>query len=167
MAQRAEAILAQPVFSVGIPVYTQADGETILETRRAIEGPLAALRSAMVATLAAATGADGARVGRPSAVADSARAYSNAFAQFMAVRGPGGDGADGVQVLDGFVRVSGVMLPEDAAVRAAQAASAGLLRARGAGLRGMGGRGDAPPSRTPPRRTLPALVIEALAIRPV
>jgi len=167
VAQRAEAILAQPVFSVGIPVYTQADGETILETRRAIEGPLAALRSAMVATLAAATGADGARVGRPSAVADSARAYSNAFAQFMAVRGRGGDGADGVQVLDGFVRVSGVMLPEDAAVRAAQAASAGLLRARGAGLRGMGGRGDAPPSRTPPRRTLPALVIEALAIRPV
>lgn len=167
VAQRAEALLAQPVFSVGMPIYTQADGETLLEARRALAGPLAGVRRAMAEAFAAAGEAGGAQAVRSAGVAEAARVYSHAFAQFIGVRGRGGDGADGVQVLDGFVRVSGVLLPEDAAVRAAEAAGAGLLRAQGSGVRGRGGREDARPGGAPPRRTLPALVIEALAIRPV
>ncbi len=161
-AQRLEAAIAQRLFTIGIPFFRQADGQTLLWARDTLHPTLTALRTALRDALAPAP-SPAPPASTSAALSAASRDFARAFAAALAARGPGRDGPQGEQVLDGFVRLTGVRLPADAALRAGEAA-AGRLAASGASQRA--------PSRptasgSPPvPRTLAALVIEPLAIRP-
>lgn len=165
-AQQAEWRLGEQCFAVAIPVLTQAGAGTIMEAREALARPLQDLRSAMDGCFGAQAGDAGAgakAAGKAASdrVRAAARAYGAAFDEFIADRGGHGqDDDEGHQVLDAFVRVSGVRLPADAAALAALVATSQLRAGKPGPVRAAAV--DVPV----PSRPLRALVIEPMTLDP-
>ncbi len=169
-AQQAEWRLGESCFTVAAPVLTQAGPGTIEAARRELAQPLADLRSAIDVCFAASlgvgeggAGGGGGGGGGGERIRAAARVYGQAFEAF--IRGRGGRGQDddeGRQVLDAFVRVSGVRLPADAAMLAALVAASQLGLGAGGGARSRSGSGAAAAAVRP----LPALVIELMNVTP-
>lgn len=116
LAQRAEALLGQHIFSVAIPTLLSAGGKAILRAREMLEPELHPLREAMTLTL---TESDAATI--QARVRTAARALTDAFAAVRAEL-EGKDDEWGRRVTAGTVRIDARKLPRDAALRASLAA---------------------------------------------
>lgn len=127
IAQRAERRLGKTLFSLAMPVLTQCAASTMLTARAELAAPLRGLRTAIARAAAGAGQTDPA-----AAVREAATAYADAFEAFARPR-VGRDDEDSQQILDGFVRVEGRVLPADAALISALAA---WRQVRPAGARG-------------------------------
>lgn len=159
-AQRAERRLGQTVFSLAIPIFTQAGAKTLLHLRSALAGELGALRRAMqnAADAQAGVGGEAAFPTLVDQIRRAGRAYAAAFADFASDL-VGHDDDEQRQVLDGFVRVEGQRLPADAALISALAAWRQVRPASAA----RPARG-APPVAPPPK--IFSLMIEPMSLRP-
>lgn len=162
--QRAEAALCQRVFAVGIPVLLRASGRRILHARERLAPELEALRVAISEAAAAAGDCDAAGPD-PERLTQAAADYTRAFAQCRRDVA-GGDDDQGVRVQDGFVSLTGVVMPADAALRSSLTA----VRSLGArtGFRAQPAARVADDERLdgPAGTTLFALVIKRMNIRP-
>ncbi|MBX3359368.1 MAG: hypothetical protein KF745_13195 [Phycisphaeraceae bacterium] len=151
VTQRAEALMARRRAAVAVPVLLRASGAMVLRARRVLAGELAALRGAIAAGVA---GDPGAVAGLADAAAEYARAFERVRAQFI------GDDDDGERVLDGFVSLSLVHLPLEAAVRSCLTAARALAgRQRGAAL-------EAGPTGEERGEGFLAMVVRKMNIRP-
>jgi hypothetical protein len=161
-AQVAEWRLGKQLLAAAIPVLTQASAKTLLLARAELEPQLRDLRATIGAAAASDTSCSPAAIGR---VRQAAGVYSTAFEGFIAGRGgPGRDDAAGRQALHGFMRVTVLRLPADAALLAARVASGQLQSGRAgtpppsAGLRSVSEQSQRP---------LTALVIEPMSGQPM
>ncbi|MBM4109593.1 MAG: hypothetical protein FJ255_12430 [Phycisphaerae bacterium] len=131
VAQRAEARLTRRIFGMAAPILTQGDGDAILEARRLLSDPLAALRAALAAVAhdasrAEASAAEAIGSTHRDALAAAARGYADGFERRRLDLERLG-GADRVRVTHAMATLTGVLLPIDAVVRSALTA----LRAMG------------------------------------
>lgn len=160
--QRAEAALCRRTFAVAVPVLLRASGKRILRARERLRPQLDDLRDAIAR---AATGAAGAADGLTEAAAAYTHAFRGAHAEVAE-----GDDDQGVRVQDGFVSLTGVVMPSDAALRSGLTA----VRALGAraGVRGGGSAAGVPPLSPderldgPAGAMLTALVVKRMNVRP-
>ena len=114
LAQRAEASLAMPVFSIVVPVFLQADAERVLHYREVLGDHIGKLGSACDELLAA-VGANGSKEHAPEtgevALAASALTHAYAASRDELLMG---SADDDVRVVEGSVALSAVSLPWDA-----------------------------------------------------
>lgn len=146
VARRAEELIAQPLFTVSIPVLARADGHTILQLRAELDRQLRRLRSAIDLILTPAGDLDPAAQAPPAAhpqallaaLRAAAAEYASAFGD---VRGAyvGRDDEHHERITDAWVTLTARRAPDDAALWASLAA----LRSTGLG--------PAQPPRHPPR----------------
>lgn len=157
--QRAEAALCRRTFAVAVPVLLRASGKRILQARERLRPQLDDLRTALAA--AASGAADTA-----DRLTEAAAAYTHAFRGAHAEVAEGDDDR-GVRVQDGFVSLTGVLMPSDAALRSGLTAvkSLGARTGRPAPVRaaptGPDDRLDGPAGAM-----LTALVVKRMNVRP-
>lgn len=152
LTQRAETLLARKVFSFAMPLLTQGDGEALLGVRTALAAPLADLRVAMTATMSHVSDPD---LGEHlSCLARAVSSYRLAFERWSTYNAQGDD-RSGQRLVSGYVNVTGVHLPSDAALRSARAA---------AGVPGAARSGS---PESPALPLLPALIVREMNARPV
>lgn len=153
LAQQAELRLSEGVCAWAMPVLVQAGSGTVLEVRAALAGELSALRKAMVAAWES-----GGAGGTAEAVRAAAGRYGERFEAWASER-RGHDDDDGVQVRDGYVRVSLRRLPADAVLRSAAVA----VRSLG---RGVGAPAGGAIRETGSAERVLALLIDPMSARP-
>lgn len=180
VAQRAEMLMARKLFAFSIPLLLRAGGLRVLTLRRDLATELDVLRSALLAALPSArvrkqgVSAHAVSISEPladseapaissfvpdpakvQALSAAARTFARAFDSWS-VLGAVGDDENSQRVVPGWVSVSAVALPHDAALRAGQAA------ARSMSSSSSGGSMDADPATGP----LIALIVREMNARP-
>lgn len=154
LTQRAESLLARRVFSFAMPLLTQADGDALLAMRSALEAPLADLRAAMTATMShALQSSEPCPSDLLTDLANAAAAYRAAFERWSVVYAQGDD-QSGQRIVIGYVNVTSVILPADAAIRSARAAA----------VASGSPRASTEPGASP--ALLPALIVREMNARP-
>jgi hypothetical protein len=159
IAQRAESRLGAKFFSFAVPMLVQAGAERLLLLRHDLEGPLRALRKAMLASFEGGT--------PHPALAPAAARFGEVF-RLWTEQGLGkGDDETGHRVMTAFVSVTGMQMPADAVLRSSRAAvrsvggySAVAKRRNDRG----GGEGEAQETAVAMQRTL---IIREMNVVPV
>lgn len=129
VSQRMESRMGRRLFALAVPVLVRASAGCILETRAALAGPLAQLRSAVVGQALDDSPESRERLG------DAAAAYGSAFGDVR--RGVvGEDDDEGTLVVDGYASITAMAMPTDVVLRSGAAAMRAL---RSGGLRRSGG----------------------------
>ncbi len=163
--QRAETALCRRVFAVGVPVLLRASGRRILAARARFAAELGELRSAIAAAAGAAGGP--ASVEATERITEAADAYGRAYSEARAEISTGDDD-QGIRIQDGFVSLTGVAMPADAALRSSLTAVRSLAARTGRGA--ASARADAEratgPLDGPEGATLFALIVKRMNIRP-
>lgn len=155
IAQRAEARLGKRVCAFSLPMLIRAGGGRILRLRSELAGPLERLRSALVEAGAAAVASDGCA---PASVIEETGAACAEFAKAFGEWAPDnarGDDENDQRVTAGYLGVSVVVMPADAALRSSRAAVRAI---------GVGGADEGPTGPCPDR--LFALVVREMNVRP-
>lgn len=129
VAQRAEMFLAKKLFAFSIPTLLRAGGGRMMTFRRDLRPELLELRAAISGALpqgaaASAFQPDPQLVQR---VVMASRSYAGAF-EAWSVLGASGDDENDQRVVAGYVSVTAVVLPGDAALRSAQAAARSMAQ---------------------------------------
>jgi len=162
--QRAESALCRRVFAVGVPVLLRASGRRILAARARFAAELGELRSAIAAAAEATSGPASAEAAER--VTEAAGAYGRAYSEARAEISTGDDD-QGIRIQDGFVSLTGVEMPADAALRSSLTAVRSLAARTGRGAAAARGAESAPgPLDGPEGATLFALIVKRMNIRP-
>lgn len=163
LTQRIESRLATKVFSFGMPVLLRASGTVIGRLRHDLRSELAELRSCVAEAFEA-------KAASAHALRVTAECYAAAFGDW-AGSVVGHDDDLGERVTAGFVSVTGVILPVDAAMRSAQVATSAApihsQRIAGVHLVGRSSEGHrGRPENGAMAKAVRALVIRESRIRP-
>jgi hypothetical protein len=135
VAQKAEARLGRPLFTIAIPLLVQASAERLIHARKTLERVLAPLRLAIDEAIERCEECVG-EAGDGGACAEMSRVVSDASTQYAsaydALRGETSDGCqhDDVRMIEGVVTVQGLVLPADAVLRSSEVAMRDLTGAR-------------------------------------
>lgn len=153
IAQRAELLMSRRVYSFAMPLLIRAGGGRVLELRRDLTRELNALRIALNAAFAELDESGPGATGRNDDLAFAASTYRSGF-EIWSKDGATGDDENGERVVAGYVNVTGVILPADAALRCGIAAAGAISP----------GRAEAATHPAPGR--LIALIVREMNARP-
>lgn len=142
LTQRAESRLGQKVFSMAMPVLLRAGGGRLERMREDLKKELGSLRRSVAGVFGRVRESDeepGPRRETDPEIGAACAAFVRAF-ELWAADGAAGDDENGERVTAGYVSVSGVVMPGDAALRASRAAVCAMgARGEGRGAAATGG----------------------------